>query len=165
MDGFRTAKFPYDTLTGSMKQNMIYNKLSGISYTEDTCASLCYTHSPSTPICHFFILDGSACALGNFGFNGTQHSLTSATLTAYYNESRSKVWPFSEDIHWHCHKRFAEFIHSSNLSSAYSVTTALPATGWVITSILRLAWFDREGTQFNGQCDPCFEVCQRRQVA
>ena len=88
MEGFRTAKFPYSTTTGSSKQDMIFNKLAGISYTEDTCASLCYTHSPSTPVCHFFILDGTACALGHFGaVNGTQHYLTSPTLTAYYNKS------------------------------------------------------------------------------
>ena len=91
MEGFRTAKFPYSTTTGGSKQDLIFNKLAGIAYTEDTCASLCYTHSPSTPVCHFFILDGTACALGNFGgFNGTQHALTSPTLTAYYNESGSK---------------------------------------------------------------------------
>ena len=91
MGGFRTAKFPYSTTTGISKQDLIFNKLAGIAYTEDTCASLCYTHSPSTPVCHFFILDGTACALGNYGgFNGTQHALTSPTLTAFYNESGSK---------------------------------------------------------------------------
>ena len=67
---------------------MVFKMLNGITYTEDICASLCYTHVPSTPACHFFVFTSGAanCILGNFNYIGSEN-LNDNTFTAYYNES------------------------------------------------------------------------------
>ena len=85
-DNIRSTKFPHLISTGSAKEKFIFAKLMSITHTEDTCSSICFTHIPSTPACHFFILHGGECMLGNFGFNGAL-TLPSVALSAYYNES------------------------------------------------------------------------------
>ena len=41
------------------------------SYQERHCASLCFVHSSSGTICHFYLLDNNNCYLGNaFNTNG-----------------------------------------------------------------------------------------------
>ena len=69
-----------------MKDEHIFQALSGISYTDDVCAALCFIHNPSATPCHFFIQYGGTCMLGNFNISGT-YSAPVSSFTAFFNES------------------------------------------------------------------------------
>ena len=90
--GFLLDKFPTTTHTTKAKESMVFFKSNDITYTEDICASLCYTHIPSTPACHFFsYYNNLGCMLGNFDLNGVgSQTLPNIAnlLTVYYNESK-----------------------------------------------------------------------------
>jgi hypothetical protein len=72
----------------SVAQKYIFKSLSGATYTVDTCSSLCFLRTPSTPLCSFFILDINTCHLGGL-FEKTTTALTDKAVTAYYNNSKS----------------------------------------------------------------------------
>ena len=79
--------FPHSTTSHQVKEEYIYQTLNAISYSDETCSSLCYMHIPSTPNCHFFIQYGGTCMLGNFNISGT-YSAPVSSFTAFLNESK-----------------------------------------------------------------------------
>ena len=83
--------FPHSTTSHEVKEDYIYQELSSLTYTIDTCSSLCHFHTPSTPACQFFILYDGKCMLGNFESTGT-YSAPADSFTAYFNESE---WRYS----------------------------------------------------------------------
>ena len=87
--GLLLSKFPTTTTITEAKQAMVFQVFNGLTYTEDICASLCYTHNPSTPACHFFsVMSGVGCILGNYNHNGSMTLQNLANpITAYFNES------------------------------------------------------------------------------
>ena len=86
VDNLRVVSFPHSTNSNEMKDEHIFQASNGISYTDDVCAALCYTHIPSATACHFFIQYGGICMLGNFNHSGT-YSAPVSNFTPYFNES------------------------------------------------------------------------------
>ena len=73
-----------------MSSNLFWTILHPL-HSLDTCSSLCYTHNPSVTPCHFFIVSGGDCMLGNYELvngTGTIPGSAGTSLTAYYNESK-----------------------------------------------------------------------------
>ena len=89
--------FPQSTTSHQVKEDYIYQELSGFTYTVDTCSSLCQFHTPSTPACHFFIVYDGKCMLGNFNSTGT-FSAPADSFTAYFNESE-RTCPSKKNQH------------------------------------------------------------------
>ena len=86
-DNIKSIIFPHSTPSHQVKEEYIYQTLNAISYSDETCSSLCYMHIPSTPKCHFFIQYGGTCMLGNFNISGT-YSAPVSSFTAFLNESK-----------------------------------------------------------------------------
>ena len=86
VDNLRAASFPHSTNSHEVKDEHIFQASNGISYTDDVCAALCYTHIPSATPCHYFIQYGGICMLGNYNHSGT-YSAPASSFTAYFNES------------------------------------------------------------------------------
>ena len=85
-DSFSAIQFPSSTSTNDIKDKYIYAALNSITYDQESCASLCYTHTVSSTACNFFILYSGTCMLGNFQSTNTYTS-PQDTFTAYFNES------------------------------------------------------------------------------
>ena len=78
--------FPHSIASHQAKEDYIYQEFSGVTYTVETCSSLCHFHTPSTPACHFFIMYNGKCMLGNFESTAS-FSAPVDSFTAYFNES------------------------------------------------------------------------------
>ena len=93
-DNIKGNIFPHSITSHQAKDEYIYQALNAISYSDETCSSLCYMHIPSTPKCHFFIQYGGTCMLGNFNISGT-YSAPVSSFTAFFNESeKDQLYPF-----------------------------------------------------------------------
>ena len=86
VDNLRIDKFPHSIDSHEVKDEHIFQASNGITYIDDVCAALCYTHIPSATPCHFFIQYDGTCMLGNYNHSGT-YSAPATSFTAYFNES------------------------------------------------------------------------------
>ena len=85
---FLSTNFVYTVPSlGTINQRFIFEVLTATAHTFQTCGVACFARSLSTSSCHFFILDGSTCLLGNFFADSTYTN--TAALTAYLNEGES----------------------------------------------------------------------------
>lgn len=70
-------------------KDYVYKDLTGIAYTTDTCAAICYMDTTAPTACSFFALDAGTCFLGNIN-SSTGYTTSLAALTAHLNESKFK---------------------------------------------------------------------------
>ncbi len=87
-DTFTTSNFGSSVPShgSQVAQKFIIKSASGVAYTADTCATLCYTHAYAPLPCHFYVLDGTTCKLGNF-LQSTSETMGNADATIYLSES------------------------------------------------------------------------------
>jgi hypothetical protein len=84
-DSFTTGMFPISMATdGIVMQDFVIKELTGLAYTVDSCAAVCFLHNPS---CSFFVNSATTCFLGNLN-DSTGYTTTLGGLTAYLNHSK-----------------------------------------------------------------------------
>jgi hypothetical protein len=74
------------TTDGIVMQDFVLKELTGVVYTVDSCAAVCFMHNPSCP---FFVHSATTCFLGSLN-DSTGYTTTLKGLTAYLNESEFK---------------------------------------------------------------------------
>ena len=85
-----TAGVRYASASAVNHHGTIYKSFTvNPSYQERHCASLCFVHSSSGTICHFYLLENNNCYLGNaFHTNGVTLPTTPSSLVYKTNESK-----------------------------------------------------------------------------